>query len=109
MGRFLHYGQIYVTFTLLLGKQLISGTIKLYSRYKRRWEAAALSKAPSGGGSLLGPEHAAVVALSVSGDLDGQELNPGGWKQETHEFRSLTLQNPARGDESVPNIEFSSE
>lgn len=33
---------------------------------------------PSGGRSLLGTEHAAVVALSVSGDLDSQELNPGG-------------------------------
>lgn len=28
------------------------------------------------------PVHGAVVAFSVAGDLDGKELDPGGYKQQ---------------------------
>lgn len=44
--------------------------------------------------SLPGSEHGTVVALSVSGDLNRQELNPGDWNRKRVadvSFLSLTL------------------
>lgn len=80
------------------------GTIKLYSKYKmcsnvqtkhdplrRVWQLIfvlvmvgwahywIILKLTLG---TFGPEHSIVVAFSVSGNFNGEELNPGGWKQE---------------------------